>query len=124
MVRLVIKLLIVGLILHAAYRIGPPVWAYVQFRDAVQEAATYATTPSFSGRRLTPEQVLDKVAQLAQQHEVPLEREDFQLKMDRQATTIDARYTLRLEYLPRQYYPYEFIIHAEGTPSKYRSTTQ
>jgi len=123
MVRLVIKLLIFGVIAHAAYRVGPPVWRYYQFRDAVQEVAMYATTPSFSGRRQTPDQVLDKVASLAQEYNVPLDRGDFQLAMGKQSATIDARYTLKLEYLPRQFYPYEFVIHAEGEPSKYRGVT-
>lgn len=123
MFRLVIKLLIVAVIAHAAYRIVPPVWAFFQFRDAVQEAASYATTPSFSGRRQTPDQVLDKVAKLAQDMQVPLDRDDFKLTMNKQSTTIDARYVVQFEYLPRRYYPYEFVIHAEGEPSKYRATS-
>lgn len=123
MFRLTIKLVIVALIAHAAFRIGLPFWNYVQFRDAVKEAATYADTPSFSGRRQTPEQVLDKLAKIARELNVPLDREDFQLKSDKAGTVIDARYTMQLEYLPRQYYPYEFVIHAEGEPSRFRAVT-
>jgi hypothetical protein len=123
MFRFIIKALIVGLLVHAVFRVGPPFWRFYQFRDAVQETATFADTPSLSGRRQTPEQVLDRLAKVARDLKVPLEREDFQLKMDRQATVIDARYTLQLEYFPRRYYSYDFVVHAEGGPSKYRAVT-
>ena len=124
MVRLSIKLAIVGLLLYGAYGVGSPFWKFYQLRDAVQEAATYANTPNISGRRTTPDQVLDRVAKAARELNMPLDRDDFDLKMDKGQMTIDTRYTAQLEYFPRRYYPYEFVIHAEGTPSKYRTATQ
>jgi hypothetical protein len=124
MFRLTIKLVIVGLLAHAAFRVGPPFWNYMQFRDAVNEAVTYADTPSFNGRQQTSDQILDKLAKLARELNVPLDREDFQLKRDKQGTTVDARYKVRLEYLPRTYYPYEFVVHAEGAPSRFRGAAQ
>jgi len=123
MFRLTLKLAVVGLLLYAAVGIGTPFWKFMELRDAVQEAATFATTPSFSGRRQTPDQVLDKVAKVAKDLDVPLDRDDFQIKMDKQTTIIDTRYTAQLEYFPRQYYPYDFVIHAEGAPSRYRAAT-
>lgn len=123
MVRFIIKALVLAVVAHAAFRIVPPFWRYYQFRDAVQETATFADTPSLSGRRQTPDQVLDRLAKVAEELKVPVGREDFQLRMDRQATTIDARYSVQLEYFPRQYYPWEFVVHAEGGPSKYRAVT-
>ena len=124
MFRLTIKLVIAGLIAHAAYRCVPPYWNYMKFKDAVEEAVMYHNTPSFSGRRLSPDQLLDKVARLAAENNVPLERSDFQLTATAQSTTIDARYTVEFEYLPRQSKPHEFVIHAEGEPSKYRTTVR
>jgi hypothetical protein len=122
MLRVTVKLAVAALVAHAAFRVVPPFWNYFQFRDAVSEAAMYADTPSFSGHRQTPDQILDKLAIKAKELNVPLDREDFQLRMDRDATVIDARYKMRLEYLPRVYAPYEFVIHAEGEPpSKYRN---
>jgi hypothetical protein len=123
MFRLVIKLLVVGLVLHAAYRVVPPFWSHFQLRDAVQEMTTHADTPSFSGRRLTPDQMRDKFAKLAQDLSVPLDRDDFEIKGDKKATVVEARYIVQLEYLPRQYYPYEFVIYADGGPSRYRAMT-
>ena len=121
MFRLIIKLSVAGLLLYGAVGVGTPYWKYMQLRDAVQETATFAHTPSFSGRRLTPDQVLDRLAKKANEIGVPLERDDFQLKMDKVQTTIDVRYTAQLEYLPRQYYLHDFVIHAEGEPSRYRA---
>jgi hypothetical protein len=121
MFRLTIKLVIAGLIAHAAYRIVPPFVNYLKFKDAVQEAVIYQNTPSFSGRRQTPDQLLDKLAKIAQEMDVPLERSDFQLTLTAQATLLDARYTVQLEYFPRHYKRHEFVIHAEGEPSKYRA---
>lgn len=124
MFRLTIKLVIAGLLAHAAYRVVPPFVNYMKFRDAAQEAVSYQNTVSFSGRRQSPDQLLDKLAKLADDNNVPLNREDFQLTLTTTATTLDARYTVQLEFFPRHYKPYEFVIHAEGEPSKYRSRAQ
>jgi hypothetical protein len=121
MFRLTVKLVIAGLLAHAAYRVVPPFWNHMKFRDAAQEAVIHQNTPSFSGRRLSPDQLLDKLARLAEEMDVPLERSDFQLTLSPEATTLDARYTVQLEYFPRQYKAHEFVIHAEGEASKYRA---
>lgn len=121
MVRRTIKLLVFAVFAHAVYRIVPPFWSFFQFKDAVQEAANYADAPSFSGRRPTPEQLLDRLVKAAQDTNVPVGREDFLVTSKANLTTIDVRYGVKLEYFPRHYHPYEFIVHAEGGPSKYRS---
>lgn len=109
MVRLTIKLLVLGVLLHAGYRIVPVFYTHFQFRDALTEMAT------FSNRR-TPDEVLDRAATIAKEYHVPLNREDFSVRRERQFTSIQARYSEKLEYLPRQYYPWEFIVDVEGEP--------
>ena len=121
MFRLTIKLVIAGLLAHAAYRVVPPFWNYMKFKDAVEEAIIYQNTPAFSGRRQSPDQLLDRLARMAEEMDVPLERSDLQLTLTSQATTLDARYVVQLEYFPRHFKPHEFVIHAEGEPSKYRA---
>ncbi len=120
MFRLTIKLVIAGLLAHAAYRVVPPFVNYFQFRDAAQEALIFHITPQFSGRRESPEQLLDKLAKLAAENDVPLGREDFQLALTARPVTLDARYTVQLEFFPRRYKPHLFLVHAEGEGSKYR----
>ena len=34
-------------------------------------------------------------------------------------TVIDTRYTGQLEYLPKQFYPWNFVIHVEEVPQRY-----
>lgn len=124
MFRLTIKLLVFGLIVYGAVGAGMPFVRYYQFRDAVEEAAIYGNTVSFQGRRPTSEQVLDKLAKVALELNVPVERDDLVVKVDNKlAMTIDTRYTVQLEYFPRRYYPHEFAIHAEGIASRYRSVS-
>jgi hypothetical protein len=122
MFRLTIKLVIAGLLAHAAYRVVPPFVNHYQFQDAVEEALRHQNTTSFSGKRQSPEQLLDKLAKTAEEMNVPLTRQDFRLQFGSDATTLDARYTVQLEYLPRQFKPHEFVIHAEGEPSRFRAS--
>ena len=123
MFRLVIKLLVLAVILHAGYRVVPPFWNFMQFRDGVREAATYADTPTFSGRKVTQEQLLERVTLLAEQLKVPVGRDDFAISNDNATTFIDVRYTMQLEYFPRQFYPHEFVVHVEGGASRYKKST-
>jgi len=109
MVRLTIKLLVLAVILHAGFRIVPPFYTHYQFKDALTEMAT------FSNRR-TPDEVLDRAAKIAKDYQVPLSREDFAVRRERQFTSIQARYPAKLEYLPKTFYPWEFIIDVEGEP--------
>jgi hypothetical protein len=123
MFRLIIKLAIAGLIAHAAYRVGPPFLNYYKFQDAVDEAIMFQNTASFTGKRQSPQELLDKLARIARENNVPLNRDDFQLTLTTSATTLDARYTVQLEYFPRRFKPHEFVIHVEGEPSKFRTAT-
>jgi hypothetical protein len=123
MFRLTIKLVIAGLLAHAAYRVGPPFLNHYKFQDAVDEAIMFQNTSSFTGKRQSPQELLDKLARIARENNVPLNRDDFQLTLTTSATTLDARYTVQLEYFPRRFKPHEFVIHVEGEPSKFREAT-
>ena len=47
MVRNLVRLIVLGLVVHAGVRIIPEFWHYLQFKDAVVEAATYAGRRAF-----------------------------------------------------------------------------
>jgi hypothetical protein len=112
MVRLVIKLTIVALIAHACLKITPVFWSYLQFKDALAESARFA------GKK-TVDQLKVRAEQIATEHEVPLSKDEFEIMRGPAFTTIDTSYTAQLEYLPRQYYPWEFKIHVEEAPPRY-----
>lgn len=112
MVKLTIKLLVLAVVLHAAYRIVPVFFTYLKFRDALRETATYS-------EKRTVDEVIDRAVKIAAAHELPLDRQDFKVTRDKARTTIDTTYTVELEYFPRQYYPWTFVIHTEGEPPRY-----
>jgi hypothetical protein len=109
MVKLTIKLLVLAAILHAGYRIVPVFYTHYQFKDALTELATFST-------RRTPEDVLERAVKLAKEYKVPLGKEDFLVRRAGQNTTISASYNVQLEYFPRQFYPYDFVLDVQGQP--------
>jgi hypothetical protein len=109
MVRLTIKLLVLAVILHAGFRIVPVFYTNWKFKDALVELATYSN-------RRTADEVIEKAEKLAKEYELPLDKGDFSVRREKQFTTIATRYGVQLEYFPRQYYPYEFVIDVAGEP--------
>jgi hypothetical protein len=112
MLRSIIRLALVALVVHAAVRTVPVFWAQVKFRDAVEEMAM------FSGKR-TDREVADRVMQIAARLDVPLAREDLQVRKAQHTTYVDATYTAQLEVFPRTFYPWTFQIHIEAVPPRY-----
>lgn len=111
MLRNAIRLIVLALIVHAGVRIVPVFWHYVQFKDAVVELATY------TGRR-TPDQIKQRVAQLAEEHGVPIAAEDVTVTQENQITHVSTAWTAQLEYLPTRFYPYDLVVDVEGRPDR------
>ena len=114
MLRNIVRLVVLGLIVHAAVRIVPEFWQYLKFKDAVVEAATYA------GRK-TPEQVRDRVVALAAEHGVPIGPADVAVARQGDTTFVSTGWVAQLEYLPTRFYPHEFIVDVEGRPQRFAS---
>ena len=106
MVKLTIKLAIVGLIVNALYQVVPSYYTNWQFQDAMKELATYP------GYRATLPQVLDKCERLAKSYDLDLARTDFDVKMAGvggvRATTIDVSYEVVLKPIPGRPMPHVF----------------
>jgi hypothetical protein len=120
MVKLTIKLAIVGLIANALYQVVPPFYTNWQFRDALKELATYP------GRRTTLPMVLDKCVRIAQAHDLDLRREDFDVKLapaGSGVTTIDVSYEVVLKPIPGRTQPHVFALHIEGDPPRFGTLT-
>ena len=112
MVRLLIRLVILGLLVHAAVRVVPEFWHYMQFKDAVTEVASYP------GRR-TNEQLRSRILELADEHHVPIVAEDVAVSRQGDRIFVSTAWTAQLEYIPRRYYPYDFIVDVEGRPERF-----
>ena len=111
MFKLILRLVVVAAIAHAGVKIVPVFWTYANFKDRLTETARF-------GGKKSPEQLADKSTKIANELGVEL---DSPITVERtpQATVIDARYTGQLEYLPRRYYPWNFVIHLEEKPTAF-----
>ena len=101
--RLLFKLAIVFLILHALYRYGVVYVHYQQFKDAVQETALFAKDKDEAD-------ILARVMELAAQYQIPLDRRFVQVSRQGETTVIDAAYVEEIEWLPSWKKPMEFTV--------------
>jgi hypothetical protein len=121
MVKLTIKLLIVGLIANALYQVVPSYYTHWQFTDAMKELATY---PGF---RATVPSMLIKCERIAKEHGLALTQNDFDVKLavpgSGKFTTIDVSYEVVLKPIPGREMPHVFVLHVEGDAPRFGALT-
>jgi hypothetical protein len=105
--RLLFKLAIVFLILHALFRYGVVYVHYQQFKDAVEETALFAKNKEES-------EILARVMELAAEYDIPLDRRFVQVRRQGDTTVVDAAYVEEIEWLPTWKKPMEFVIGTEA----------
>lgn len=114
MIKLVLKLAVVALLAHAGIKIVPIFWANLRFKDALAEQARFAGKKS-------EEELRNRAEKIANDLEIPVTGETITIKKAGALTTYDTRYVAQLEYFPRQFYPWEFVVHVEEAPPAYRT---
>ena len=102
MLRNIVRLVILGLVVHAAVRITPEFWHYLKFKDAVAETASYS-------RHKTADQIRERVARLALENDVPITAADVSVSQQGEVVYVSTAWTAQLEYVPTRFYPYDFI---------------
>jgi hypothetical protein len=110
--KLLLKFLIVGLVLNAAARVGMAQYRFYVFEDAVQQEALFS-------QRMTPQQLANRVAELAEQQELPLDPDRITVNFTGPQATVTASYTERLELLPRMMvreWPFDLRVTARRMP--------
>ncbi|MCL4847043.1 MAG: hypothetical protein KJ066_10940 [Acidobacteria bacterium] len=112
MFRNLIKLLVVGLVLYAGFKITPVFWTHIKFKDAVAETAKFSAARS-------EQDIRQRVLALATSMDVPLDPNVVRVRKVNQVTIIDASYWVDLEYFPTRTYPWEFVVKVEGEPPRY-----
>jgi hypothetical protein len=105
--KTLIKLALAALVLHATWRSAEVYWRYYQFKDEVKETAQF-------GAKNTPEQIQNRVMELASRHSIPLDPEHINVRRDGTHTGIDAVYTDRVELIPTKFYPWEFTVSVDA----------
>jgi len=102
----IIKLALVGLVLHATWKVGPVYLSYQEFKDTLEVTAR--------AHRERPEaEIVDRVMELARSLEIPIDREAVRVRKAVEHTYVDVTYTQDLELLPRFTYPWTFDIHLD-----------
>jgi hypothetical protein len=102
-----LTLLIVAALGWAGYHTVPVYLRYFQFDEAVEEVARFAGTRS-------EEEVRQRVLELAEEYDVPLEAEDLVVQKVSGNIEIALAYVERVELLPTYFYDWEFDVE---TPS-------
>jgi hypothetical protein len=107
MLRNLVRLAVLLLIAHALYRFVPIYMHHYQFRDAVEEAARFS-------RDRSDAEVVDRVMQLAERHQIPLDREAIQVTRDKQTTYITLTYDEQVEWVPTYKRRMSFNVAVDG----------
>lgn len=107
MVRKLVKLAVFLLIANAVYRIAPVSLHYVQFKDALQEMALFS-------QKSTDAELTDRVMALADEHNIPLDRDYITIKRPNGQLIIDASYVESMKLLPGYAYDHQFDVEAKA----------
>jgi len=106
-IKLVIKLAIVGLLANATWRVGSAYATHYRFADAVQ------ATTQFRGQK-TDEQIRDRIVDLASQYDIPLAEDSFTVKREpNNHTIVDGAYAKPIDLAPGFTYPWRFKFHVD-----------
>ena len=103
--RLLIKLAIVGLVVHACWRAASAYYEYYEFRDAVMAAAQQGGDER---------EVQARVVGIASTMNVPVAAEQINVRRDSSHTLVDANYVDQIEILPTYRYPWEFKVSVDA----------
>lgn len=106
MVRLILKLAIVGLLANAAWRAGGVYSSHYRFKDAVQQ------TTHYRGDK-TDTQIHDRIFSLASQYDIPVDEESLTIRREDNRTIVDGAYTKAVELVPGYIYHWPFTIHID-----------
>ena len=106
MLRTLVKLVLVALIINAAWQLFSVYWSHFKFVDAVQ------ATTQFRGQK-SEEQIRSRILELAAELDVPVSDENLTIQGTRSHTTVDGTYTRPVKLLPGYIYPWRFTLHTD-----------
>ena len=107
MIRKLVQLAIFLLIANAVYRIAPVSYHFYEFKDALQELALFS-------QKSTDAELTDRVMALADEHSIPLDRDDVRIRRLNGELIIDASYVESMKVLPGYTYDRQFDIEAKA----------
>jgi len=106
MLKRVISLLIAAAVIYAGWHTGETLLHYYQFNDAIGQLALFAGSS-------TEDQLKERVLQLAEQYQIPVDSETVTVHTDGEVTQITAPYTADVKLLPT--YTYEWKLEPKAS---------
>lgn len=107
MIRKLVQLAIVLLIANALYRVAPVTIHNYQFKDALRELALFS-------QKATDAEIMDRVMALADENNIPLDRDDVQIRRSNAQLIIDVSYVETMKVLPGYDWVHQFDIEAKA----------
>jgi hypothetical protein len=107
LIKTVVKLLVVGALLHAGVRAGVAASKYYRLRDAAWQVVVRSA-------EIPPDGVGDLIFERAVELDVPLERYDIDVRREEDLTTAAAFYTESVLLLPGFGYPVDLSFSVEA----------
>jgi hypothetical protein len=106
LIKLIIKLAIVGLLANGAFHVLSAYLAYYKFTDAVQQTTQFGGEKSLDALRA-------RVVELAGQYDLPIGQNDFTLTRESFHTVVDGSYTRTIDLVPGYSRPWRFTFHTD-----------
>jgi hypothetical protein len=106
-IKTIFTMAIVAIILNAVYHAGMTTWRYFQVRDQAQQLILF-------GANVPTSDLEYQIAQIAEEFEVPIERQDIVVTRQGARTIAEAYYTMPVEVFPRIFYPVDLSFMVEA----------
>jgi hypothetical protein len=104
-----LRLIVIAAVAWAAWHAGAAAWRQFQFTDDVEKIAQFGPDRDASS-------VLAAVLESARRYDLPVTENDVRIRQEERPASlyIDVSYTVRIEVLPRYFYPWTFTTSAKG----------
>ena len=104
--KVIIKLIIAALIIHATWRAGTVALRYHGLKDDVTQIAQFGT-------RQTDNELRNGVIDAARRRDIALQPGTVTVLRQNHHIIIDAIYTEQVELAPRYFYPWDAKLHVD-----------
>jgi len=105
MIRKALQIAVFLLLANAVYQAAPVSLRHYQFKDALQELALFS-------QKLTDAELIDRVMVLAEEHNIPLDREYVEVRRGSGQLVITASYVETMKFVPGYDYVRQFDVVA------------
>jgi hypothetical protein len=104
-----LRLIVIAAVAWAAWHGGTAAWRQFQFTDDVEKIAQFGPDRDAGS-------VLAAVLDSARRYDLPVTEKDVTIRQEERPPSlfVDVSYTVRIEVLPRFFYPWTFTTNAKG----------